>query len=101
MTRRMIAELYTSPVPTSPPPIGPYERRAAAVRPWDPRFEIAAARVTAIVHTVRPELEIEHIGSTAVPGLPGKGIIDLGTEVAAAAIPAITEAMYRIGFGPQ
>jgi GrpB-like predicted nucleotidyltransferase (UPF0157 family) len=101
MTRRMIAELYTSPVPTSPPPIGPYERRAAAVRPWDPRFEIAAARVTAIVHTVRPELEIEHIGSTAVPGLPGKGIIDLGTEADPAEIPAITTDLYGLGFGPQ
>ena len=37
MTRRMIGELYTSGVSSSPAPIGPYERRAAAVRAWDPR----------------------------------------------------------------
>ena len=28
------------------------------------------------MHRARPELVIEHIGSTAVPGLPGKGIVD-------------------------
>ena len=101
MTRRMIGELYTSPVSSSPPPIGPYERRPAAVRPWDPRLPIVAQRVIDIVHSARPELVIEHIGSTAVPGLPGKGIVDLGTEADAADIPAITTAMYGLGFGPQ
>ena len=101
MTRRMIAELYTAPVADPLPPIGPYERRAAAVREWDPRVDVVAARVVDIIHTVRPELVIEHIGSTAVPGLPGKGIVDLGTEADPAEIPAITEAMYDLGFGPQ
>ena len=97
----MIGELYTARVPTTPAPIGPYERRMAAVKPWDPRVDDAAARIIAVVHTVRPELEIEHIGSTAVPGLPGKGIVDLGTEADAAEIPAITEALFGLGFGPQ
>ncbi len=97
----MIGELYTSSVPTSPLPIGPYERRAATVRPWDPRSAVVAADVSALIRSVRPELEIEHIGSTAVPGLPGKGIIDLGTEADPATIPAITEALYGLGFGPQ
>ncbi len=60
-----------------------------------------AARVIELIRGVWPGLEVEHIGSTAVPGLPGKGIIDLGTEVDAADIPEITEAMYGLGFGPQ
>jgi GrpB-like predicted nucleotidyltransferase (UPF0157 family) len=101
MTRRMIAELYTSPVPTSPAPIGPYERRDASVKPWDPSYAVVASEVVDLVHGVRPELEIEHIGSTAVPGLPGKGIVDLGTETDPAAIPAVTEALLGLGFGPQ
>jgi len=82
-------------------PIGPYERRQAAVRPWDPRALDVAARVILIIGAVRPDLRIEHIGSTSVPGLPGKGIIDLGTEADPAEIPAITDAMYGLGFGPQ
>src|SRR5690349_8228194 len=126
MTRRMIAELYTAPVRTpprstsapsapstpsaseespapsaAPRPIGPYERRLAAVKPWDPRVVDVAARVVEIVNRARPELVIEHIGSTAVPGLPGKGIVDLGTEADPAEIPAITAALYELGFGPQ
>jgi GrpB-like predicted nucleotidyltransferase (UPF0157 family) len=101
MTRRMVAELYTARVSRTPLPIGPYERRAALVRPWEPRMGRAADRVIELVHTVCPELVIEHIGSTAVPGLPGKGIIDLGTEADPADIPGITEALFGLGFGPQ
>ena len=85
----------------SPLPIGPYERRLAAVQPWDPRAPDVAATVIATIRSVRPDLGIEHIGSSAVPGLPGKGIVDLGTEADPAEIPAITAAMYGLGFGPQ
>ena len=82
-------------------PISPYERRAAQVRPWDPRALDVAVRVIAIIEAARPDLHVEHIGSTSVPGLPGKGIVDLGTDADAADIPAITAAMYELGFGPQ
>ena len=82
-------------------PIGPYERRQAVVRPWDPHVLDVAARVIAIIEAARPDLVLEHIGSTAVPGLPGKGIVDLGTEADPADMPAITTAMYALGFEPQ
>ena len=55
----------------------------------------------AIIEAARPDLDVEHIGSTAIPGLPGKGIVDLGTEADPADIPAITTAMYALGFAPQ
>jgi dephospho-CoA kinase len=91
-----------SPSPSaSPRAIGPYERRPAAVRPWDPHVLDVAARVTAVIEAARPDLVVEHIGSTSVAGLPGKGIVDLGTEAEPAAIPGITLAMYALGFGPQ
>ena len=100
-----MAGTYTAPVPSSsdpsPRPIGPYERRRASIRPWDPRVVEVAARVIALIEAARPDLRVEHIGSTSVPGLPGKGIVDLGTEADPADIPAITEAMYALGFGPQ
>jgi len=86
---------------TPTPPIGPYQRRNAAVRPWNPLVVQVAARAIALIEARRPDLHVEHIGSTAVPGLPGKGIIDLGTEADPSDIPAITEAMYELGFGPQ
>jgi dephospho-CoA kinase len=101
ITRRM-AGIYTAAVSgTDARPIGAYERGAASVRPWDPRSAAVAERVIALIRSVRPDLHVEHIGSTAVPGLPGKGIVDLGTEAEPAEIPAITAAMSELGFGPQ
>jgi dephospho-CoA kinase len=72
-----------------------------SVGPWDPRVLDVAERVIAIIGTRRPDLQVEHIGSTAVPGLPGKGIVDLATETDPAAIPDVVAAMYGLGFGPQ
>jgi dephospho-CoA kinase len=82
-------------------PIGPYERRPVAVQPWDPNVLVVAERVIGIIRGRRPELRVEHIGSTAVPGLPGKGIVDLATETDADSIPDVVAAMYELGFGPQ
>ena len=105
-----MAGLYTAAVgePTGegssgggPPRIGPYERRHAAIRAWDPRVVEVARRATELIVARWPGLRVEHIGSTSVPGLPGKGIVDLGTEADPADIPAITAAMYELGFGPQ
>ena len=69
----------------------------------DPAWPALAA---AALHDLRSVLDgaianAEHIGSTAVPGLPGKGIVDLSTETDPAAIPDVTEALYELGFGPQ
>jgi dephospho-CoA kinase len=86
---------------TTTRPIGPYERRPVEVVPWDPGVVEVAARVIEIIRERRPDLVVEHIGSTAVPGLPGKGIVDLSTETDPAAIPGVVETMYELGFGPQ
>jgi GrpB-like predicted nucleotidyltransferase (UPF0157 family) len=97
-----MAGIYTGPVTTpTHHPIGPYDRGPVSVRPWNPRVVEVAARVVALIEARRPDLHVEHIGSTAVPGLAGKGIVDLGTEADPADIPAITDAMYELGFGPQ
>ena len=79
----------------------PYERREAHVGPWDPRTVDVAAAVASLIQGARPDLVVEHIGSTAVPGLPGKGIVDLSTEIAPAHIPGIVETLLGLGFQPQ
>ena len=79
----------------------PYERRVAHVSAWDPRAVDVAAAVGGLVRRRRPDLTVEHIGSTAVPGLPGKGIVDLSVEAEPAAIPGIVEALLELGFQPQ
>jgi 5-(carboxyamino)imidazole ribonucleotide synthase len=82
-------------------PIGPYERLSAEVHEWDPRTEDVARLVGELVRERRPDLIVEHIGSTAVPGLPGKGIVDLSIETTPADIPKVVEMLYELGFGPQ
>ena len=49
----------------------------------------------------RPDLVVEHIGSTSVPGLPGKGIVDLSIETTPDEIPGVVAMLYELGFGPQ
>lgn len=82
-------------------PIGPYERLQAEVHEWDPKTVEVAARVAELVAEHRPDLTVEHIGSTAVPGLPGKGIVDLSIETEPADIPSVVSMLYDLGFGPQ
>ena len=86
---------------TSTRPIGAYERLSAEVHEWDPRTVEVAARVRELVRDRRPDLEVEHIGSTAVPGLPGKGIVDLSIETTPEDIPGVVAMLYDLGFGPQ
>jgi 5-(carboxyamino)imidazole ribonucleotide synthase len=90
--------VYTPPVQ---PPIGPYERRIATVEPWDPRALEVAGAVAELIHERRPDLVVEHIGSTAVPGLPGKGIVDLAIATTADDVPAVAAMLRELGFGPQ
>ncbi len=82
-------------------PIGPYERLSAEVHEWDPGTVEVAARVAELVLERRPDLVVEHIGSTSVPGLPGKGIVDLSIETEPEDIPAVVTMLYELGFGPQ
>jgi 5-(carboxyamino)imidazole ribonucleotide synthase len=84
------------------PPIGPYPRLPLMVRPPDPGATVVARHVTELVAARRADLVVEHLGSTAVPGLAGKGVVDLGIHTAdPARIPAITELLLDLGFKRQ
>jgi 5-(carboxyamino)imidazole ribonucleotide synthase len=82
-------------------PIRPYERLAASFHPWDPRTADVGREVARLVASAWPGAVVEHVGSSSVPGLPGKNIVDLGVEVEPDDIPAFTDTLYSLGFGPQ
>jgi GrpB-like predicted nucleotidyltransferase (UPF0157 family) len=82
-------------------PIRPYERKPAVVAEHDPRALGAAARLADLIAAARPGTTVEHIGSSAVPGLPGKGVIDLLIPADPDEIPSIVSAMLGIGFERQ
>ena len=62
------------------PPIAPYPSAPLVVVDPDPRWPEAAARIAAIIAERRPDVAVHHIGSTAVPGLAAKPVIDIGVD---------------------
>jgi GrpB-like predicted nucleotidyltransferase (UPF0157 family) len=85
----------------STPPIGRYQRVPVKIHQTDPQAPEVARRLIALIATRWPATPAEHVGSTAVPGLAGKGIIDLLLAADPAHNPAITQALLELGFQPQ
>jgi GrpB-like predicted nucleotidyltransferase (UPF0157 family) len=58
-------------------PIGEQEQAPAACLPYDPRAQEVARKVARMIDHQLPDITVDHVGSTAVPGCAGKGEIDL------------------------
>jgi GrpB-like predicted nucleotidyltransferase (UPF0157 family) len=86
---------------TSKPPIGPYRRAPVQVYQADPHTPEVARRLIELIATRWPGTPAEHVGSSAVAGLAGKGIIDLLLPTEPADVPAVTQALLELGFQPQ
>lgn len=82
-------------------PIRPYERLPSRYQPWDPRTVEVARELGRLIASARPGTVVEHIGSSAVPGLAGKNVVDLGIEAEPDEIPPLTDALLSLGFGRQ
>jgi GrpB-like predicted nucleotidyltransferase (UPF0157 family) len=82
-------------------PIGRYRRVPVKIYEADPDAPEVARRLIALIATRWPATPAEHVGSSAVSGLAGKGIIDLLLAAEPTHIPAITQALLELGFQPQ
>ncbi len=67
----------------------------------DPRAVAVAAQVAALIAAARPGTIADHVGSTAVPGLIGKNVVDLQITASPAEVPAITTTLAALGFARQ
>ena len=68
---------------------------------WPLRFEqLRQEYATAMATAGVPVLAIEHVGSTSVPGLAAKPIIDCDIVVAEQDVPAASLALAGLGFRP-
>jgi len=85
----------------SRPPIGPYRRAPVEVYQADPHAPEVARRLIKLIATRWPGTPAEHVGSSAVPELPGKGIIDLLLPAEPADVPTITQVLLELGFQHQ
>jgi dephospho-CoA kinase len=72
----------------------------ARVLPPDPAWPVVAERLAARIRKAAPELlAVDHIGSTAVPGLPAKDVIDLQLSVdSLATADSLAPALADAGF---
>jgi GrpB-like predicted nucleotidyltransferase (UPF0157 family) len=74
--------------------------RDPIITPYDPtwpqQFEELAARAVAALSPV--PVRIEHVGSTSVPGLSAKPVIDLDVVVKPADVPQAMERLATIGY---
>jgi GrpB-like predicted nucleotidyltransferase (UPF0157 family) len=87
--------------PAERPPVLPYCRVPIVVRESNAAAPEAAKWVAELIAARRPGAEAEHIGSSAVPGLAGKGTIDLLLPTPPDDIPAVTEDLLALGFQRQ
>ncbi len=81
--------------------IGPYAPGPAECRKHDPRSAEVAQQIAALISAALPQLHVEHIGSTAVPGCAGKGIVDLMIPVGDGEMDLVKQCLDRLGFQHQ
>ncbi|WP_448335027.1 GrpB family protein [Bellilinea sp.] len=79
-------------------PFRNYEPLPPQLKPADPFSILVADAVIGIILEELPALWIEHIGSTAVPGLAGSGIIDLMLVCSSGQIQNVVKTLERLGF---
>jgi len=87
--------------PAERPPILPYCRVPIVVREADAAAPAVAREVAELIAAKSPGAVAEHIGSSAVPGLAGKGTVDLLLPTPPEDIPAVTEDLLALGFQRQ
>ena len=78
-----------------------YPELPASWAPYDIRFPLVAAQVASLVRDRMPHVTVEHIGSTAVPGCGGKGVIDVMVVCAPELLGRVKNLLAELGFQPQ
>jgi len=81
--------------------IGPYKRPQAEFNPYDPRAVDVANLLKEKIEALAPDIKAEHIGSTAVPGCPGKGIVDMMTLYPDGGLDTNISLLKALGFQRQ
>jgi GrpB-like predicted nucleotidyltransferase (UPF0157 family) len=82
-------------------PILPYSSSRTAYVEYEPGVIGAANDVIRLIQEEAPWMHVEHIGSTAVPGCAGKGIVDLMALYPAGKLDAARTVLESLGFQHQ
>lgn len=72
----------------------PVELVGSRPKEWAQRFNLLSRSV----HAALPDAQIAHIGSTAIPGMPAKDVVDLVVGVPADDVPEAAYALRAAGW---
>jgi GrpB-like predicted nucleotidyltransferase (UPF0157 family) len=86
---------------TEPLVIGPYEHLPAACLAYDPRAAEVAHLVGSLIEARLPGIVVEHVGSTAVPGCAGKGVVDMMVLYPPGRLAEVRDGLAELGFSRQ
>ncbi len=78
-----------------------YENKDAVFAAYDPRSAQIAQLLKQAIQQRDARLEVDHIGSTAVPGCRGKGIVDLAVTYPEGDLENAKSALDALGFQRQ
>jgi GrpB-like predicted nucleotidyltransferase (UPF0157 family) len=81
--------------------MSPYFLQPPACLEYDPRAAEVAQRVEQAITRLMPTVTVEHIGSTAVPGCAGKGVVDLMLLYPEGQLEAARDLLDSLGFQRQ
>src|SRR5213596_3570837 len=101
MSREHDLDQRAAPAAARSSPIEHYDREAIQVHEYDPEAPAVARRVIELIAVACPGAAAEHVGSSAVSGLAGKGIVDLLLPTPAEDVAEVAEALVAAGFQRQ
>jgi GrpB-like predicted nucleotidyltransferase (UPF0157 family) len=81
--------------------MSPYFLQPPDCLEYDPRAAEVAQRIAEAITRCMPAATVEHIGSTAVPGCAGKGVVDLMLLYPEGQLEAARELLDALGFQRQ
>ncbi|MFP4054252.1 MAG: GrpB family protein [Phycisphaerae bacterium] len=81
--------------------VEPAQRPPARYVPYDPKWAAVARDLAQAASRRAPWLQIDHVGSTAVPYCGGKGIVDLLAIYPPGRLHQAVETLTDMGFVPQ
>ena len=81
--------------------IGPYSAPPVACRDASPRAADIARQIAGLIVRHLPTVRAEHVGSTAIPGCKGSGIVDLLISAPETELETIHLLLDHLGFQRQ
>ena len=81
--------------------IQPYLPSSAEFRPYHPAVTEVARRLRDAIQSRETQLQVEHVGSTSVPGCGGKGVVDLAVLYPEGFLASAKAVLDGLGFQRQ